>query len=296
MVKILICICSRDINKLKVSLESIIKLRLSVHEKIEILLVDNSKNSEIKKYSNYLNSKNKIKINYFYLPNRGIPNLRNKCLREAKKIKSDLLCFIDDDSKIPNQWIKKNLNFFKKFRKCSIISGPQYSSKKNVYHDLLSPKFKNFQKINWCPTNNVMLKKDVINKTTITFDVRLKNIGGSDQLFFNKLSLKGFEIRWNKENPVIEIYQNDRNNLNWFIKRIFRYASSSVLIVKFLFGSLFGAVRSLMKIFYYSIKFTLSLILIPLNPKLNFLKSLHYLIRSLSIILGFCGIFPKKYI
>ena len=28
-----------------------------------------------------------------------------------------------------------------------------------------------------------MLKKDVINKTTITFDVRLKNIGGSDQLF-----------------------------------------------------------------------------------------------------------------
>ena len=108
------------------------------------------------------------------------------------------------------------------------------------------------------------------------------------------MSLKGFEIRWNKENPVIEIYQNDRNNLNWFIKRIFRYASSSVLIDKFLFGSLFGAVRSLMKIFYYSIKFTLSLILIPLNPKLNFLKSLHYLIRSLSIILGFCGIFPKK--
>ena len=108
------------------------------------------------------------------------------------------------------------------------------------------------------------------------------------------MSLQGFEIRWNKENPVIEIYQNDRNNLNWFIKRIFRYASSSVLIDKFLFGSLFGAVRSLMKIFYYSIKFTLSLILIPLNPKLNFLKSLHYLIRSLSIILGFCGIFSKK--
>ena len=51
MVKILICICSRDINKLKVSLESIIKLRLSVHEKIEILLVDNSKNSEIKNES-----------------------------------------------------------------------------------------------------------------------------------------------------------------------------------------------------------------------------------------------------
>ena len=63
----------------------------------------------------------------------------------------------------------------------------------------MNSKFKNFQKINWCPTNNVMLKKDIINKTTIKFDVRLKNIGGSDQLF-NKLSLQGFEIRWNKEN------------------------------------------------------------------------------------------------
>ena len=186
-------------------------------------------------------------------------------MREAKKIKSDFLCFIDDDSKIPNQWIKKNLNFSKNLENAQLFLDHNIHQKKNVYHDLLSPKFKNFQKINWCPTNNVMLKKDVINKTTITFDVRLKNIGGSDQLFFNKLSLKGFEIRWNKENPIIEIYQNDRNNLNWFIKRIFRYASSSVLIDKFLFGSLFGAVRSLMKIFYYSIKFTLSLILIPLK-------------------------------
>ena len=139
-----------------------------------------------------------------------------------------------------------------------------------------------------------MLKKDIINKTTIKFDVRLKNIGGSDQLFFNKLSLQGFEIRWNKENPIIEIYQNDRNNFNWFIKRIFRYASSSVLIDKFLFGNLFGAVRSLMKIFYYSINFLLILILIPLNPKLNFLKSLNYLIRSLSIILGFLVFFQKN--
>ena len=85
---------------------------------------------------------------------------------------------------------KKKFKFFKKIESIN-ISG--YSSKKNVYHDLLSPKFK-VSKINWCPTNNVMLKKDVINKTTITFDVRLKNIGGSDQLFFNKLSLKGSKL------------------------------------------------------------------------------------------------------
>ena len=85
------------------------------------------------------------------------------------------------------------------------------------------------------------------------------------------MSLQGFEIRWNKENPIIEIYQNDRNNFNWFIKRIFRYASSSVLIDKFLFGNLFGAVRSLMKIFYYSINFV-NFNFYTFKPKVKFFK------------------------
>jgi len=295
MVKILICICSKDIQKFKITLNSLINIKLNNKYRIEIIAVDNSKNLKIQKYCKYLNLQKKIKIHYFYFNKNEIPNLRNKCLKEAKKIKSDYICFLDDDSIIPENWIINNLIIFKKYKNCSIISGPQNSSKKNVYYDLLKPNFKNLSKINWCPTNNVIFKSKVLNKKNTTFDVRLNKIGGSDQLFFTNLYINGFEIRWNAKNPVIEIYQKRRNNLEWFVKRIYRYSSSSVLIDRYSYGFLRGSIYSLMRINHYFIKFLMNFFLIPFRPKINFLISLNYLIRFISIILGFFGFFPKKY-
>lgn len=296
MVKILICICSQDINKLKVTAKSISRLKLTNKENIEILLVDNSKNSQIRNFSNYLNTIKKLRIHYFYFTKKGIPHARNKCLKEAKKIKSNYTCFVDDDSTIPEDWIKNNLNFFKRFENCSIVSGPQNSSNKNIYYDLLKPNHNNLNKISWCATNNVILKSNILRKIKIQFDTRLNNIGGSDQLFFRKLNIIGFEIRWNKKNPIIENYQKDRDNIYWFIKRIFRYSSSSVLIDRYSLGILKGLSVSFIRVIYYFIKFLINLIFIFINPKLYFLKSLNYLIRSISVVLGLLGIFPKRYV
>ena len=59
MVKILICICSNDINKLKITITSLYKLSLLGRFKVSILVVDNSSNNKIK---NYIKSIKKKKI------------------------------------------------------------------------------------------------------------------------------------------------------------------------------------------------------------------------------------------
>lgn len=296
MAKILICICSKDIKKLKITLDSLIELKLNNKDIIEFIIVDNSKNLKIKNYCKNINLINKVKINYFHFIKKGIPNLRNKCLKESKKIKSNYISFVDDDSIIPKDWLLNHLKIFKMFNNCSIVSGPQNSSKKNLYYNLLNPNFKNLSIINWCPTNNVMFKSKILNKTNLVFDNRLTNIGGSDQLFFSLLKINGFEIRWNSNNPVIETYQKKRDNLNWFIKRNFRYSSSSVLIDRYTHGFTKGTFYSVLRFNFYVLKFLINILIIPINPKKNFLICLNYLIRCISIILGFFGFFPKKYI
>ena len=189
-----------------------------------------------------------------------------------------------------------NFQILDKFRNCSIVSGPQNSSKKNIFYELLKPEFKHLEKISWCPTNNVIFKKNIIFDKNIKFDTRLNDIGGSDQLFFKKLYLKGYEIRWNNKNFVIEKNQITRETLSWFLKRNYRYASSGVLIDRYSYGLFKGLIISIIKIFYNFLLSLYNFLFFPFKPKISLLKSLKNLVRAFSILIGIFGIFPQRYI
>ncbi len=296
MVKFLICICSNNVNKLKVTISSLLEMKLLNNFKVSILIIDNSNNIKIQDYIKIISKKKFYKIYYFFEKKNGIPKIRNRCLKEAREIDANYICFFDDDSFVEKNWLIKNLKIFNKFKKCSIISGPQHSSKKHIFYEVLKPKFKHLSKITWCSTNNVIFKKKLISDKKINFDERLSNIGGSDQLFFKKLFLKGFEIRWNQNTAVIEKYQKKRESISWFLKRNFRYASSSVLIDRYSLGFIKGLILSILKINYYLFLFLLNFLLILFSPKKNILESLKNLVRVFSILVGLFGFFPKKYI
>ena len=187
MVKILICICTNNKEKLIFTLQSIFNLRLNKKIKIEIIIVENLKKTQIKRYIKKVQKTKSTKIYHYLHSKLGIPFARNICLKEAKKKKSDYICFVYEDSKLPSSWITKNLKVFDNFKDCSIISGPQKLSKFNIYQTLLEPDFKNLSKISWCATNNVIFKSNIIKNKKLLFDSRLNNIGGSDQLFFKYL-------------------------------------------------------------------------------------------------------------
>ena len=95
---------------------------------------------------------------------------------------------------------------------------------------------------------------------------------------------------------MIEKYQKKRESISWFLKRNFRYASSSVLIDRYSLGFIKGLILSILKINYYLFLFLLNFLLILFSPKKNLLESLKNLVRVFSILVGLFGFFPKKYI
>ena len=262
--------------------------------RIKLLIIENS----IKKKHESLIGKTLIKhipFEYSLEKKIGIPFARNKALRLSKKIKARYLCFFDDDCEISRDWMEKIIEFKKKI-KSEIVTGPQIPKQKNQYHSILSKSPYNFQKLRWAATNNVVIDKKILDRHNIEFSTKLANIGGSDQLFFTQLNLKGFEIRWCSNAKVFENQNNLERNFKWFIKRSFRYGISSNLIYKEAYGSFKGSLFVFLKFFYELLFFFNYFALVIINPKKNSLFSIMYLFRSIGSFLSLFGIKTKSYI
>ena len=95
--------------------------------------------------------------------------------------------------------------------------------------------FKNNSNLRWASTNNVLIKKNIINKENPSFDDEIQKIGGEDQLFFWLLRNKGYKIGWNSKSKVFDKSEKNRINFMWFLKRSFGYGCSADHINKKIF-------------------------------------------------------------
>ena len=294
MYDFLFLICTTEKSKfLSKFLKSVNNLKIK-NRRIKLLIIENS----IKKKHKSLIGKTLIKhipFEYSLEKKIGIPFARNKALRLSKKIKARYLCFFDDDCEISRDWMEKIIEFKKKI-KSEIVTGPQIPKQKNQYHSILSKSPYNFQKLRWAATNNVVIDKKILDRHNIEFSTKLANIGGSDQLFFTQLNLKGFEIRWCSNAKVFENQNNLERNFKWFVKRSFRYGISSNLIYKEAYGSFKGSLFVFLKFFYELLFFFNYFALVIINPKKNSLFSIMYLSRSIGSFLSLFGIKTKSYI
>ena len=218
----------------------------------------------------------------FKTTKKDIPSTRNIFLKEIQNKKIDYIGFLDDDCKIKKNWVFDMLKFIKK-NDCQIVGGPQ----------LHEPEYTHKQTVNWIATNNCFFKKEILNETNLRFDEELKNIGGSDQLFFTKLKKAQYEIMWNEKAKVIEYYQKNRENFKWFIMRNFRYGYSGLIIDQKIFGKKIGHIINLMKITYLLI---LSLLqIVQIFKSHNIEKSLFYLSRVVGRIFSITKFRINKY-
>ncbi len=294
MLKINFYVCVSDVNR------NIYKCVKSIANqnnlnKIELCIIENSKKSIINKFQieKILKSKN-IKIKFYIEKKIGIPFARNKCLEIIRKSKSDLSCFIDDDCELPRNWLKNMLKMYKK-NTSLIITGPQISKTKNIYEVVLERKVNHNERLKWAATNNVLIDTKIIQKNLIQFDEDLKNLGGSDQLFFLKLYLGGSNIIWNKYSPVFEKRDIYKSNFYWFVKRNARYGSSSKIIYSKLYSPLKAISFTFLKFIYEFLKSFYYLTLFPFSPKKNFLYFIQFLVRSLSTLLSILNIRFNEY-
>ena len=255
--KIAICVCfsEKNINHHEKILRNINQIIIPKGYHLKFYAVLNRNvlylNNLIKKIIN----KKEINIKVLTTFKKNIPSARNVFIDHLKKQKINFVGFLDDDCMIDRKWILKMTQFISN-NNCDIVGGPQLhevtNNKFKIYYKFLEPQHLNKKEVNWIATNNCFFKKSIIDSINIRFDENLKNIGGSDQLFFRKLKKKGFTIKWNVDAKVKEYKQKDRENLSWFLKRNFRYGFSGLIIDKKIYGKKTGYIINIIKIFYLS--------------------------------------------
>ena len=296
--KIAICICFSKKNEIYhhkiINNLNIIKIPKECNLSF-YLVVNNNPTKLIDLIKKIITNK---KINIFILNSfkKDIPNTRNIFLLKIRNKNLDYVGFLDDDCKINRNWVFLMTNFITKY-KCDIVGGPQYHKVTNLkykkLYNMLEPPNTNKQNIRWVATNNCFFKKKILDKTNLLFNQYLKNIGGSDQLFFRKLKKKGFSIMWNSKASIEEYLQVDRENYIWFIKRNFRYGYSGLIIDKSIYGKKIGYLMNISKII---LLFFLSLInLFFIFREYNLIKSLFYFVKGSGRLVSMFGYKINKY-
>ena len=296
--KIAICICFSKKNEIYhhkiINNLNIIKIPKECNLSF-YLVVNNNPTKLIDLIKKIITNK---KINIFILNSvkKDIPNTRNIFLLKIKNKNLDYVGFLDDDCKINRNWVFLMTNFITKY-KCDIVGGPQYHKVTNLkykkLYNILEPPNKNKQNIRWVATNNCFFKKKILDKTNLLFNQYLKNIGGSDQLFFRKLKKKGFSIMWNSKASIEEYLQVDRENYIWFLKRNFRYGYSGLIIDKNIYGKKIGYLMNISKII---LLFFLSLInLFLIFREYNLIRSLFYFVKGCGRLVSMFGYKIDKY-
>ena len=296
--KIAICICFSKKNEshhYKI-LNNLNMLKIPDGCNLSFYLVVNNNFAKLINLKKKIITNKKITIFILNSTKKDIPSTRNIFLLKIKKYNLDYVGFLDDDCKINNNWICLMTNFITKY-KCDIVGGPQLHGvldiKYKKLYNILEPSHSNKRKIKWIATNNCFFKKEILDKTNLIFDQNLKNIGGSDQLFFGKLKKKGFSIMWNSKATVEEYPQVDRENYTWFLKRNFRYGYSGLIIDRSIYGEKIGYFMNILKLFFL---FFLSLInLFFIFRKYNFIKSLFYFVKASGRFVSIFGYKINKY-
>ena len=235
---------------------------------------------------------------FLYVKKKGIPHSRNKFLKYIRLSKSHYAGFLDDDCIIPRDWLVNMLKFMS-LNQCNLIGGPQLHKTKNKFYDklfkLMEPKRKHNENIEWAATNNVFFESKILRYNNHYFDEGLKNVGGSDQLFFKKLK-KDFQLtyKWNSKSSVCENIQEERENIKWFINRNFRYGFSGSYIDKIIYGRFVGFLINILKLFYLLLNFTLCIFFV-IDKKYLF-KAIFSLSRAWGRVMSLTSYNPKKYI
>ena len=267
--KLSICIPTYNRNEsLKKCIKSINKIKIKNKIKINIIIVDNSKNNNLLKIKKQLIKNSKFKILFLCEKKRGIVNARNKCLQATNKFNPKYLAFIDDDVTLDKNWLINNLLII---NNCSadIVTGPQNYLKvkqnENLinYNELFEKKYNNkIKKVKWAATNNVFIRyKSIKLIPNLKFDENLNKFGiGEDQLFFSTLSNLGLKILWSNTVKVFEKIHTHRNTLNWVKHRSFRLGILGHYIDTKLHGKILGYFINYLKCFFYLLIFLLSLI------------------------------------
>lgn len=235
-------------------------------------------------------------------PVQNISLARNKTIALAKDLDCAYIAFVDDDEFVDPNWLD-NLLYALKYYNADIVRGPVIPVFVDPVPDwIVKGGFFERQRyhktgriIRWGATNNVLLKREFLDRLAGPFDIKFGLTGGEDTHLFERLYRLGACMVWSNEAIVRENVPQSRTNVKWILLHYYNFGSMLALCdralekkKKWLLPRIF---KGLGRIIQGSIL---------LLPSLLFgyaaaIKSLTYLARGVGMIAGIFGYKLEEY-
>jgi len=306
--KIIVNICTfkRPIM-LKACLDSILTQQLPENWQMEIQIIDNDAGSIIEKEVKNWATQTQVLVRYFTETRRGIPFARNTACEQSLKHQADWIVFIDDDELACEGWLEAYAIAVTKYNADAYTGPVKYIFPADSADWLANKNEDTTVDGTYKPrasTNNVMIARHVISKDgmSLSFDIQMALMGGSDSDFFMRLVAIGGKIAFVKAALVSEEVLSNRTSILWRLRRQYRSSTNRVYIYIKLYGLKKTILISLKESFRHLLDGTIGLILAPLflvAGKNKFKKRLYHALRHYAKLggnmVGLFDIHPQPY-
>jgi GT2 family glycosyltransferase len=223
---------------LKECLTKIYLLELPKKNKIFLIVVDNDVNETAKPTVDLFNKNYNFPIHYFVESERGISSTRNRLIDESLKLKSSLICFIDDDEFPKKNWLTSHLNALIKYN-ADVVTGPVISVTDKTRLDLVAfnTKFETGHTPRHIAAGNVLFKSKLIKEQGLRFDPIYNFTGGEDFHFFDRSSSKKNKHVWVADAIIYERITAKRQTKKYLFFRHFTGGINNVIQYKYKKGA-----------------------------------------------------------
>ncbi|MBI3289194.1 MAG: glycosyltransferase family 2 protein [Elusimicrobia bacterium] len=160
-------------------------------------------------------------LHYFVEEQRGIPQSRNRAVREARALGCAAFAFIDDDEVPSRRWLDHLLGASARYR-AELVQGPVEYVGEDADGEATRRYYRNTgDRLYWAATNNLLVHKAVFERVG-GFEESWALVGGTDMLLTWRASRAGFTIVWCEEALTSERVDSSRSGSFWILQRNFR--------------------------------------------------------------------------
>ncbi len=237
-------------------------------------------------------------------PVQNISLARNKTVALARSLGCEYIVFVDDDEFVEPRWLDELLYTLQAYD-ADIVRGPvipvfaepvpEWIMKGGFFERHRFENIATGERIRWGATNNVLIKREFLDRLEGPFDPGFGLTGGEDTHLFERLHRLGACMIWSNEAVVRENVPSSRANLKWLLLHAYSFGSMLASCDRAMATNkkwlVIRLIKGVGRIFQGSLLFFPSLFLGYASAA----KSLAYIARGAGMLTGICGCKSEEY-
>lgn len=178
-----------------------------------------------------------IQLIALHEPAAGVANARNKAMAA---VGSDLVAFLDDDQSAPSDWLENLLKSYKEYP-AAVTFGPVQTAlpdgqrRHQAYFQQFfarEPDLQNGYTDESYGCGNALIDFSLVPGGAPWFDPQMNEIGGEDDMLFQRVRRAKLKFAWAGDAPVWEYPPAERVTLRYTLRRAFSYGQAPITLVR----------------------------------------------------------------